>query len=113
MAALDYLHCAGLAVELEGERLRVTPAERITADHRQYLRDHRAELLAELAAANDSGDEPQHPRHTAATASPEWRQVRDHYLAHLMGCRACHAPTGRHCPAGAELRTAYDSTPWS
>ena len=53
MAALDYLHRAGLAVELDGERLRVTPVERITAEYRQYLRDHRAELLAELAAAND------------------------------------------------------------
>ncbi len=30
MAALDYLHRAGLAVEIHGERLRLRPGERIT-----------------------------------------------------------------------------------
>lgn len=59
MAALDYLRRAGLAVELEGERLRVTPADRITADLRQFVRDHRAELLAELSAANDAQTAPE------------------------------------------------------
>lgn len=59
MAALDYLRRAGLAVELEGDRLRVTPADRITADLRQFVRDHRAELLAELSAANDAQPAPE------------------------------------------------------
>lgn len=48
MAALDYLRQAGLVVELEGKRLRVTPASRITDEHRQYLNNHRVALLAEL-----------------------------------------------------------------
>lgn len=48
---------------------------------------------------------------TAATASPTWRQARDEYVSHLMICRACYAPTGRHCAAGAELRQHYDNTP--
>lgn len=48
---------------------------------------------------------------TAATASPEWRQSRDQYMNHLMACRACHAPTGRYCQTGDELRAIYDSTP--
>jgi hypothetical protein len=38
MAALDYLRCAGLAVELEGSWL----------SHRQYLREHRAELIVPM-----------------------------------------------------------------
>jgi len=46
----------------------------------------------------------------AANATPEWRNVRDHYLSHVMACPACYAPTGRHCIAGADLRAAYDST---
>ncbi|SFL11287.1 hypothetical protein [Azotobacter beijerinckii] len=54
MAALDYLRRAGLTVELDGDRLRVTPANRITAEARQYLRDRRSELLAELKSADDS-----------------------------------------------------------
>ncbi|MBV2132707.1 hypothetical protein KRX52_07800 [Pseudomonas sp. MAP12] len=66
MAALDYLRGAGLAVELEGERLRVTPADRITADLRQFVRDHRAELLAELSAANDAQPASEPPQAPAA-----------------------------------------------
>ncbi|MEH6389654.1 MAG: hypothetical protein V7772_17485 [Pseudomonas profundi] len=70
-------------------------------------------------AANDSTtpeDEQQDstpPRHTltAATASPEWRQARDLYINHLMGCRACHASTSRYCATGADLRQQYTITP--
>lgn len=51
------------------------------------------------------------PHTNAATATPEWRQTRDQYLNHIMVCRSCYAPTGRHCSAGADLRAAYDSTP--
>lgn len=69
MAALDYLFRAGLAVELEGDRLRVTPADRITADLRQFVRDHRAELLAELIAANDALAAPE-PSQTPAAPAP-------------------------------------------
>ena len=47
----------------------------------------------------------------AANATPEWRKARDQYINHLMSCRACHAPTGRYCAAGAELRQHYDQTP--
>jgi hypothetical protein len=55
--------------------------------------------------------ESQQPHQSAATASAAWRQARDQYHRHLFGCRACYAPTGRHCVAGAELRAVYDSTP--
>jgi len=48
---------------------------------------------------------------SAATATPEWRQARDQHLNHIMVCRSCYAPTGRHCSTGADLRAAYDSTP--
>lgn len=51
------------------------------------------------------------PHASAATATPEWRQARDQYLNHIMVCRSCYAPTGRHCTAGAHLRTSYDASP--
>ncbi|PMU11854.1 MULTISPECIES: hypothetical protein [unclassified Pseudomonas] len=51
------------------------------------------------------------PHANAATATPEWRQARDQYLNHIMVCRSCYAPTGRHCTAGAHLRASYDKTP--
>lgn len=47
----------------------------------------------------------------AAMATPEWRRTRDQYINHLMACRSCCAPTGRHCAAGADLRATYDRTP--
>jgi hypothetical protein len=50
------------------------------------------------------------PHANAATATPEWREARDQYLNHIMVCRACYAPTGRHCTAGAHLRASYDNT---
>ncbi len=51
------------------------------------------------------------PHASAATATPEWRRARDQYLNHIMVCHSCYAPTGRHCTAGTDLRTRYDSTP--
>jgi hypothetical protein len=117
MAALDYLRQSGLVVELEGKRLRVSPALRITDDHRQYLNDHRVELLAELEVANDpqiasipQHEQTQHVIRTAGTASSEWHQSRNLYIGHLMSCRACHAPTVRYCATGAALRQRYDNT---
>lgn len=77
--------------------------------------DVRAETRSKLSASShhppsvDVGQ--QHIVKTAATASPEWRQTRDQHINHLMACRACHAPVGRYCPAGAELRQRYDQTP--
>jgi tRNA A37 methylthiotransferase MiaB len=53
MAVLSSLSQAGLAVAIKSNRLRVTPADRITADLRQFVRDHESELLAELIAADD------------------------------------------------------------
>ena len=51
------------------------------------------------------------PHASAATATPEWRHARDQYLNHIMVCRSCYAPNGRHCTSGAHLRASYDATP--
>jgi hypothetical protein len=67
-----------------------------------------------LVLANRAEFPPQFvagPHASAATASPEWRHARDQYLNHIMVCRSCYAPTGRHCTAGAHLRDSYDNTP--
>lgn len=54
---------------------------------------------------------PSSPYTNAANATPEWRQARDRYINHVMTCRGCYAPGGRHCVTGAELRATYDNTP--
>ncbi|WP_250546885.1 hypothetical protein [Stutzerimonas nitrititolerans] len=60
--------------------------------------------------AAEAANEPQHFIRTAATASPAWLVVRDQFHSHVFGdCPGCHAPTGRYCPSGAELRASYDA----
>ncbi|CAM3360453.1 hypothetical protein [Pseudomonas plecoglossicida] len=53
---------------------------------------------------------PSGPYANAANATPEWRQARDQYISHVMTCRGCYAPAGRHCLVGTELRATYDNT---
>ncbi|MCY1363547.1 hypothetical protein D9M68_929770 [compost metagenome] len=50
MAALDYLTAHGFSARVSGKRLVVSPASRLTDDVRKYIKTHRLELLAELAA---------------------------------------------------------------
>lgn len=50
MAAIDYLKARGLSATKKGNRVRVSPSDKITDDIRQYVRKHRLELLAELSA---------------------------------------------------------------
>ncbi|MNF99780.1 hypothetical protein D3C76_783740 [compost metagenome] len=81
MSAREYLRRAGLVVELEGEPLCVTPAKRITDYHRQYLRDHRAELLIELSGGNG----PPAPTVTEPRRSA-WQVIRgDKPLCTIVG----------------------------
>lgn len=82
------------------------PAQARKAD--RVMSDFPALLVDTGLSGNE---EPQHRHLTAATASPAWRQARDQYHGHLFGCRACYAPTGRHCTTGSDLRQQYDSTP--
>lgn len=50
MAAIDYLRARGFSARAKGNRLSVSPASRITAEVRQFIKLHRLDLLAEVAA---------------------------------------------------------------
>lgn len=50
MAAIDYLTDKGFSAKVSGKRLVVSPASRLTEDVRKYIKAHRLELIAELAA---------------------------------------------------------------
>lgn len=50
MAAIDYLLDRGFTAKKSGMRVRVSPASKLTDDVRQYVKSHRLELLADLAA---------------------------------------------------------------
>ena len=50
MAAIDYLKQQGFSAKVSGARLIVSPASKLTADVRKYVKAHRLELIAEVAA---------------------------------------------------------------
>lgn len=50
MAAIDYLSARGFSARKVGMRVVVSPASKLTADVRHYIKSHRLVLLAELAA---------------------------------------------------------------
>lgn len=50
MGAVDYLAQHGLSARKKGNRVVVSPRALVTDDLQKYIRAHRVELLAELAA---------------------------------------------------------------
>lgn len=65
MAAIDYLTEKGFSAKVSGKRLVVSPASRLTDDVRKYIKAHRLELIAELAA-NDGHERRCHWQITRA-----------------------------------------------
>ena len=58
-AAIDFLRERGLIAKANGKRIVVSPASMLTNDVRLYVKAHRLELLAELAA-NDGLERRSH-----------------------------------------------------
>ena len=50
MRAIDYLHDSGFSAKVVGNRLIVSPSSRLTQQLRRYIKLHRLELMAEIAA---------------------------------------------------------------
>lgn len=97
----DLVELADVDVVLVADTIRASPA--------WIDRSQRVEQPAEAHGGEEP--EPQHIVHTAATASQAWREADAANTTHLMSCRACHAPTGRYCAAGVDLRQRYNNTP--
>lgn len=58
-AAIDFLRKRGLMAQAKGKRIVVSPASKLSPDVRLYVKAHRLELLAELAA-NDGLERRSH-----------------------------------------------------
>lgn len=50
MGSIDYLKDHGFAAKVKGNRLIVSPASQLTPDVRKFIKAHRLELIAEVAA---------------------------------------------------------------
>lgn len=98
----DLIELAGTDASQVADTIRSSPA--------WINRPQRIEQPVERIVEEEEG-EPQRTVHTAATASPAWREADAAYTNHLMSCRACHAATGRYCAAGTDLRQHYIVTP--
>ncbi len=53
MGVAERIRDAGFELTVEDGTLYVEPASRLTEDQREFIRRHKAELIAELTAAND------------------------------------------------------------
>lgn len=88
MAAIDYLAERGFSARKQGMRVLVSPASKLTADVRKYIKANRLALLAELAA-NDGLER----RCYWLVSVPGWRPftmigepiTRDEALADVRG----------------------------
>ncbi|MNE38127.1 hypothetical protein D3C80_1320120 [compost metagenome] len=98
----DLAELAGTDAAMVADTIRASPA--------WINRPQRIELTVERLFVREEV-EPLRVVHTAATASQAWREADAAYTNHLMSCRDCHAPTGRYCTTGADLRTTYERTP--
>lgn len=79
-AAIDFLRKRGLTAQAKGKRIVVSPASKLTPDVRLYVKAHRLELLAELAA-NDGLERRSH-----------WRITRNgEVLSTMIGNPMTHA----------------------
>lgn len=74
---VEKMKAAGFALSVEGEKLIVEPGSRLTAEQTAWIRAHKAELMAELRAANDADAFPKPdiprpvlPPHHAVNADP-------------------------------------------
>lgn len=98
--------CKNSGEPLEAAPLLVVPPVPPVPPQKRNSQNQCADQAPPVAESDASGLQ-QRIVHTAATASPEWIAARDRYISHLMTCRDCHAPTGRYCAAGADLRGNY------
>lgn len=69
MAAIDYLKDHGFSAKVAGNRLIVSPSSKMTPDVRKFIKAHRLELIAEVAA-NDGVTRRSHWTVTVATYRP-------------------------------------------
>ncbi|XVO79117.1 hypothetical protein ACQ9ZH_16950 [Pseudomonas chlororaphis] len=52
MGVIDYLQDRGFSAKVVGTRLFVSPSRRLTQEERRYIKLHRLELMAEVAASD-------------------------------------------------------------
>jgi len=91
----------------------LVPAQPSSVDNCRNIESEqsRARSTSTQAPARTTNANPYRHVPTAAIASPEWLQARNQYIDHLMGCKACHAPTGRYCNIGGHMLQQYNQTP--
>lgn len=59
MGALSKIEAAGFNVSLAGENLEISPASALTLPQREFLKSHKAEIIAELKAKTLSAADQQ------------------------------------------------------
>ncbi len=106
---------AGFELSLSDDGMvLVRPASRLTDEQRQFIRAHRDDIAAWLAAhqaptQSAAHGQPQPP--APALTHAQWATLSKAYQAHHTACPVCIAAGkgyGLRCGTGAALWTEYD-----
>lgn len=99
MAAIDYLKAHGFDAKVRGNRLVVSPSSKLTKEQRHFIKLHRLELMAEIAA-NDG--ETRRTCWTAIISGHGRRQMI--FDRPVTRAEALADASGRGCWPGVEVR---------
>lgn len=107
---------AGFEISLSDDgRVLVRPASRLTDEQRQFIRDHRDEIAAWLAAHQEPSQSAAHgqppQQQPPSLTHAQWITLAKAYQAHHIACPVCIAAGkgyGLRCGTGAALWTEYD-----
>jgi hypothetical protein len=105
--ALSTLTAAGLTVKATGDGgLMVTPIDCLNDDLRAFIRDHKATILAELAA----NDGPAMPASAPGCVSDfdSARETGKRWALHVMHCKRCYPANSTYCEEGRRLKTIHE-----
>jgi hypothetical protein len=76
---------------------------------RIYPQTPEAPESADLEVCSQLPANPQNPqgKRSQSGKGQGWQAAHDEFIAHIMKCRACHAPKNRYCDFGAQCRASY------
>ncbi len=108
MSALNLYHnliVQGFKLSINGDKIELVPASRLTDSQRTAIKQHKSELLL-LLAVND--------QETLKETDPDFyeflygKPTEELLFNHLIDCPYCHIKQAQYCLYGNELGKQYD-----
>ena len=119
MSAAEPIINAGFHLNIDGNKLIVSPASQLNDQQRQYIKNHKADILAELNHATAYAEEIAAERQamheidggidpiTAEDLSRLDHQFHNHLFGPGIRDNCCAPRHGRYCDEGRRLKDQY------